>query len=268
MACSSIFRFIIYHRRCCIRGWSVFLEKDSWLAWMPRAVWRADVLEHKWFLCFIFNTPCSTHPFPPFTLSPLTVPVFLPPLCCSLLLSIIFSQLPFLFVIIPLFISSISGTLSQILTQFPVPFCFVLTGRDGVFVVLFKQIFFRFRRARVALVGKDTGGSLFWTACRSTSECVVRPNEPILAAASLSNFLSDCMPALSFLSSALAHSLDLSLSWLKAFRQTKVTADFSSNHIKLTTQGCSQLWAIFSLHLSDFLFSVFPPRSFCLPVSA
>lgn len=66
MACNSSFRFIIYHWRCCIRGWSIFFEKDSWMAWMPRAVWWADVLEHEWFLCFIFNTPCSTHPFPPF----------------------------------------------------------------------------------------------------------------------------------------------------------------------------------------------------------
>lgn len=38
MACCSIFRFIIYHRHCCIQGWSVYFEKDSWLAWMPRAV--------------------------------------------------------------------------------------------------------------------------------------------------------------------------------------------------------------------------------------
>lgn len=43
---------------------------------------------------------------------------------------------------------------------------------------------------------------------------------------------------------------------LKTFRQTKVTADFSSNRIKLTTQGCFQLWAISSLHLSVFFFSL------------
>lgn len=46
-----------------------------------------------------------------------------------------------------------------------------------------------------------------WTV----SKWVVQCNEPILAAlGSLSNFLFDCTPALSFLLSSLAHSFDLS----------------------------------------------------------
>lgn len=135
MACSSIFRFIIYHRRCCIQGWSIFFEKDSWLAWMPRAVWWADVLEHKWFLCFIFNTPCSIHPFPPFTQLPLTVNVFLS--LRSLVVSYLFLA-SFLwnysFYFHLCFLS-----LFQIITQFPFPFSLVLTGCKGVFVVLFNR---------------------------------------------------------------------------------------------------------------------------------
>lgn len=59
--CCGIFRFIIYHRCCHIGGWFICLKKDSWLAWMPGAVWWADMLQHKWFLCFIFNIPCATH---------------------------------------------------------------------------------------------------------------------------------------------------------------------------------------------------------------
>lgn len=50
MDCNGIFRFIIYHR------WAILFQRDSWLAWMPRAVWWADVLEHELFLCFIFNS--------------------------------------------------------------------------------------------------------------------------------------------------------------------------------------------------------------------
>lgn len=42
-------------------------------------------------------------------------------------------------------------------------------------------------------------------------KCVVQLNKPILAAGSLSNFLFDCKPALSFLLSALARPFDLSL---------------------------------------------------------
>lgn len=60
-ACCGIFRFIIYHRCCHIGAWFVCFKKGSWLPWMPGAVWGADMLEHKWFLCFIFNIPCTAH---------------------------------------------------------------------------------------------------------------------------------------------------------------------------------------------------------------
>lgn len=97
------------------------------------------------------------------------------------------------------------------------------------------------------------------------NKCVVQRNEPILAAPGHCHISSStarlryrsCRPLL------LTHSIAL-CELMKAFRQSEVTADFNSNHIKVTTQGCSQLWAIFSLHLSVFLFSVFPPRSLCL----
>lgn len=82
--CCGIFRFILYHRCYHIGGWFVCLKKDSWLAWMPGAVWWADMLQHKWFLCFIFNIPCATHHlfFPVFYVAR----VFLLRLCSSLVL--------------------------------------------------------------------------------------------------------------------------------------------------------------------------------------
>lgn len=53
-------------------------------------------------------------------------------------------------------------------------------------------------------------------------KCVVQCNKPVLAAlGSLSNFLFDCTPALSFLSSALAHSFDLSPSWWRHLGKPK-----------------------------------------------
>lgn len=130
---------LLYRRRCCIWGWSVFFEKDSWLAWMPRAVWWADVLEHEWFLCFIFNTPCFTYLFPPFTLSPLALLVLLPRRRCLehfLRVLVDFSSFP----------------------------CFDRPWRCCVCCF----------RVRVVLVGGNVEGNVFWTDCRSTPECLNR----------------------------------------------------------------------------------------------
>lgn len=103
---------------------------------------------------------------------------------------------------------------------------------------------FCFCRARGWILSeKDTGGKFILDGLPVRAvlfgqrEWVVQCNEPNLAAlGSLSNFLFDCTPPLSSLSSAFAHSLDL-LKPVKAFTGTKVTADFKSNHIKLTTRG-------------------------------
>lgn len=65
---------------------------------------------------------------------------------------------------------------------------------------------------------------------------MVQCNEPILALqGSLSDFLPNRTPVLSFLSWASAHSFVFAPSW---WRQTEVTADFNFNHIKVTKQGC------------------------------
>lgn len=209
MACSSIFRFIIYHRRCCIRGWSVFLEKDSWLAWMPRAVWRADVLEHKWFLCFIFNTPCSTHPFPPITLSPLSVHVFFClfsfSLSYPLVVNYLFFVCNYLFIFIFNFVNTFSDSHS---ISFPIFLCFDWL-RWCVCCPVQTHFFLFLSRT----CWKGHGGKFILDRLpvdvRVFGLCVVRPNEPILEAGSLSNFLLDCMPALSFLSLLLTHSISL-----------------------------------------------------------
>lgn len=97
-------------------------------------------------------------------------------------------------------------------------------------------------------------------------KCVVQRNKPIFSSDGVSVKFPLRLHACAIRPVVRSGSLIPSLSKLvKAFRQTKVTADFISNHIKLTTQGCSQLWAIFSLHLSVYLFSLFYPRSFRLP---
>ncbi len=184
---------------------------------------------------FYFYTLCSTHPFPLFTLSPLTVHVLclsfvVVSYCPLVLLLVFFSYLPFSVVFIP-------------------SFSHVLTGSEDVFDIFFNRILFGFVELGLDLWEGTRGGEFIlnrlpvqvWVF--RLCKCAVQRYKPILAAGSLSNFLFKCTPALSFLSSTPAHSFDLSL-LVKAFRQTKVTADFSSNHIKLTTQGCSQLWAI------------------------
>lgn len=96
--------------------------------------------------------------------------------------------------------------------------------------------------------------------CKWVAQC----NEPILALqGSLSNFLFNCTPVLSFLSWAFAHSFVFSLSW---WRQTKVTADFNFNHIKVTKQGCYEQFSpciclFHCLSFFSFFFLIFPPYS-------
>lgn len=89
-------------------------------------------------------------------------------------------------------------------------------------------LFLCFCRARVGFVGRHTEGSLFWTDCRSTSECLDSASvwfsvtKPILVAmGSVSNFLFGCTPVLSVLLSALAPSFHLSLSWWRHLGKPK-----------------------------------------------
>lgn len=87
------------------------------------------------------------------------------------------------------------------------------------------------------MVGR--GGSLFWTVLierevesesADVSFCVKRTT---LTAGSLSNFLADPFH-LSFLLPA--HSFEL----VNTFKQTEVTADFTSHHVSLAARSCLQ----------------------------
>ena len=102
-----------------------FFQKDSWLAWMPRALWRADVLEHEWFLCFIFNT---TH-------FPLILNHFCRSrLCCFCLFELCSLGFFFLFIII-------LSLVDFELTQFPFPL-FLLILLDWFRLLFYSAHFF------------------------------------------------------------------------------------------------------------------------------
>lgn len=134
--------------------------------------------------------------------------------------------------------------------------------------VQFNRFFFPFSALaewRLRLVGrvKDFGGGTLLVHVWVFGQCkwVAQCNKPILALqGSLSNFLFNCTPVLSFLSWAFAHSFVFSLSW---WRQTKVTADFNFNHIKITKQGCYEQFSpcICLFHCLSLFFLIFPPYS-------
>lgn len=158
-----------------------FFEKDSWLAWMPRAVWWADVLEHEWCLCFIFN-PLLIH----FLL------FFYSITSCSFCFSVSSSCRACLLSIISYFNSVFLGVFwHPHLIYYPV-FAFVLRN---ICCCLF-----------VKVLGHTAGPHSVFGQWKWVVQCT----KPILAPlGSSSNFLSDCTPLLTSLSSVLTHSFAL-----------------------------------------------------------
>lgn len=107
------------------------------MAWMPRAVWWADVLEHEWFLCFIFITPCSPHPFPHFY--PDTSYSFLVSPVPSLLFALVVSYHLFKFFLHCNYLRVFNLCFLVpflYLVSCPILFPFVLTGYDVAFVLI------------------------------------------------------------------------------------------------------------------------------------
>lgn len=232
MACNSIFRFIIYHRHCCIRGWSVFSKRTAGWHECPerydeRTCWSTSdsfvlfltlraLLIHSPRLLRHLLGYCSCFSVPALLLSLVNNDLFLAPL--------FYGVIPLFFIFVFMNTFTYSYTISCLI--------FLCFDCDGVFVAVLNRFFSSFSSSFFSSKGwicwKRHGGKFIldrlpvhvWVF--GQCKCVAQSNEPILAApGSVSNFLFNCTPALSFPSSAPAHSFDLSLSWWRHLGKPK-----------------------------------------------
>lgn len=234
----------------------------------------ADVLEHKWFLCYIFNTPCSTHPFPLFTHLLLAMFFSASALFQSNVVnylvwgSILICNYLFIFFYAFVFLNYFSNSHSiYFLFLF---FCF---DRDGAFVWFDRVFFFCCFLSEGQTCGWEHRGRfiLDWLSVHvwvlGQCKCVVQRNKTILTAGSMSDFLFDCTPALSFLLSGLAHLFNLSISWWRHLGKPKWQLTSALIILKWPHKVAFS-YEQFPLCICLFSYFLFPPRSFSLPVSA